>query len=193
MICIIFCIILWILFYNILRFDNINVKRNFINTVHSLLAIILCYYHYNHIIYFYSISYYVYDMIIQYSINKKICHVPSITIFFHHIIAIYILSFLNTGEKHIISIMIYIFMILEISTLPVYAVYYFKHTKKHIRLIKILTVIEIIVFLVLRLIYSPYLLITNWHSFPLQLILSSIYIYTLTWIWFIFMILQLFK
>lgn len=187
---------LWILVY--LKLTNIsqNIKRNLFSAVHSIICIILCYCDYDLAIFYWSISYYVYDLIIQ-VIATKLFNIPSLAMIFHHIISIYTLTFLRNSEKEMNDLFVLTFMLLEISNFPIYITYHWKQiygkkleTKLAKYIMKILLLSEIISFFVIRLTYIPYIIILNYHIISIEIIIITILLYTLSTLWWLSMIKQ---
>lgn len=209
---------IWVLYYKLLLIDNQNIKRNFISLTHSILCIIFCSIQYSELIYYLSTSYYTFDLIMQLLTTTNLLNTSTLTLGFHHIISIYGIQYLLTDNKFL-DVFMFIFMLLEISNIPVYIMYYWKHVMKNIKLnenlkdnynlknkyfnneynieiinyiiTKILLMIEIIFYLVFRMSYSLYLTLINIKIIPNDLLILFTSLYLLSIFWWINMIHQL--
>lgn len=194
---------IWVLFYVLLPISNQNIKRNLLSFLHSIMCVIMCIYELPSYIFYLSSSYYTYDLIMQLLTTNKLLNASTISMSFHHIIGVYGLQYLNSNNEILINNFLYMYMLLEISNFPVYIMYHWKQIidkKKteidnfYIRLIsKILLIIEIITFTILRISYSSYLLITTYNIFPNDILIISALLYILSCFWLLNMLYQLKK
>jgi len=193
---------LWILVYQLISISNNNIKRNIMSTIHSLVAIYLCLNDYHITIFYWSSSYYIYDLVMQLLSSSGLLSASTMTLALHHIIAIYTLEYFKLGENELTYIFTYMFMLLEISNIPVYIMYYWKQICKDkpdmnnfIKnfITKILLMCEILSFMLMRLTYSLYLLLINYHLFTMDLIFISLFLYLLSLFWWINMLYQIKK
>ena len=192
---------IWILFFRILNIINQNIKRNLISSVHSMICIILCYQNKNNMIYYWSTSYYVYDLIIQLIFSPTIYNTTNMTLSLHHIIAVYTLEYLRTSDKNFLELFMFMFLILEVSNIPMYLMYHWIQINKKKEneniynkiITKLLLILEMLAFLILRIIYSLYVLVTTYHLLSYDIILISILLYMMSVFWWTSMVHQLIK
>jgi len=181
------------------RLNNLNIKiaRNFISFFHATSVIVFYMFDLPHKYLFYvSIGYYLIDGIVELYYLVKTNRLYNLTVVIHHIISSTIIYKLTDPTDIIISkFLLPSFFMLELSNCPIYLVYYLRAINYNDIVIKLLTIVEIIVYIILRIYMCGMILYEAYISknFPLLPFLSSCLIYIMSIIWLCGMFLHLFK
>lgn len=178
--------IIWFIYYNYINNNN-KIKRNMISATHSVITILLCYFNQYALVYYISTSYFIYDSILQ--IYNNIMNRASILMLFHHVISIYALQYLYDYENHLL--LMYCYMILEISNIPMYIMYHLVKTRNRRKyLVNFVLLCEIFSFMILRVVYLGYVYVNNITRYSYDIIVIATLLYILTLVWLIGMINQ---
>jgi len=181
------------------KLNNFNTKiaRNFISAMHATSVVIFYLFDFQPRFLFYITSgYYLADGIVESYYLIKTNRLYNLSILIHHVIS-WMATYKLTDQIDLFGSKYFLgaFFTIELSNYPVYLVYHLKTIGyNNNTVIKLLTVLEIISYIILRVymcgikLYESYV----FGLFPLHLILSCGFIYVISIIWLYGMFLQLF-
>ena len=194
-----FSVYIWFgLTYVMYLLSNIKIARNIISSIHATSVIMFYMSGFMPMYLFYiTVGYYIADSIIELYLFARTYRLYNLTILIHHIMSC-LITYKLTDQLDLVGAqyLLEAFAILELSNYPIYLVYHLKIIGyDNDFVIKLLTMGEIISFMILRIyicggkLFEAYTL----KLFPQFLILISGLIYAMSIFWLYGMCVQLVK